>query len=68
MMRANDLNGGSIKALLILVLLFANAALAQFRHPERSAAQSRDLVKLNAQAAPRDPSTALGMTAVKEAP
>jgi hypothetical protein len=32
-MRLNDLNGGSIKTLLILVLLFANIAVA---HPRRS--------------------------------
>ena len=42
-MRRSDRNAGSIKALIVLALLAANIALA-FRHPERSAAESRDPV------------------------
>ncbi len=70
-MRAPDLNDGTLKALLILILLGANIVLAQFhlperlahfRHPERSEAQPRDPVEVTVKLSPPDPSTALGMT------
>lgn len=70
-MRRNDLPDGTIKALLILALVIANAALG-FRHPERSAAQPRDPAALTSSVGFSQPqqrftaiqpnSTALGLT------
>jgi hypothetical protein len=70
-MRRNDLPDGTIKALLILALVIANAVLA-VRHSERSAAPSNDRVALTGSvglsqpqqrftAIQRDPTTALGI-------
>jgi hypothetical protein len=62
-MRADDLSGGSIKALLlILALALANLTALQFRHPERSAKQSKDRAEATFKLPPPDPSTPLGMT------
>ncbi|HXA09487.1 MAG TPA: hypothetical protein VNW28_05860 [Chthoniobacterales bacterium] len=68
-MRWNDLNGGSIKTLLILALLAVNVAVAHLRHPEPSNdSGSKDPVELTLKAPPRDPSPALGLTTIQNAP
>ena len=68
-MRWNDLSGGSIKTLLILVLLAVNVAVAHLRHPERSNdAGSKDPGGLTLKVPPRNPSPSLGLTTVQNAP
>jgi hypothetical protein len=66
-MRAGDLSGGSIKALLILGLLVANLTAVRLRHPERGAAESKDSVRLTVKVPPRDPSASLGATMARAA-
>ncbi len=62
-MRGKEVNAGSLRALLlILALLAANLAAILLRHPERSAAQSKDPVAERAASfaeslAPGDPAS-----------
>jgi hypothetical protein len=70
-MRLNDLNDGSIKALLILGLLLANVTAAHLRHPgSRKDSEAREPVELTPKVSLGDPSTSPGMTMsqVKGAP
>lgn len=61
-MRAQEVNAGSIRALLlILALIFANATVAHFYHPDRGAAESKDLAKITSKVVPPNPSASLEM-------